>query len=195
MAKALAVGAHLLGDAGVPIQKLAMAARIQKPLPGMLPVDIHQGFAQGPERRHRGESPAGVRPGPSVPEQVTAQDQRLSRLEGDPLTLKQLHRPRCGTSIERSLYRRLFRPSPEESLAASGPQDELQRVDQDGLSRPRLPRQDVQAREEGDGHLVDHGNVSDRQFAQHFGDRGPRLRPRGDSYRSPHLSLVRRSSK
>src|SRR5262245_38315070 len=85
--------------------------------------------------------------------------------------------------------------------------DEQDRVDQDGLAGARLPRQDVQARREWHNDVLDDGQIADAELPQHGASRMLRPgapRPQDVSeldgenrpdYRSPHLSLVRRTEK
>jgi hypothetical protein len=100
---------------------------------------------------------------------VPAQDQKLARVDRDPLGRQQRQPRGVFGRIERGLDHGLLGPGAQEILAAARPQDQLQRVDENGLARPRLARQDVQSRDEGDRQRVDHRHVLDAELTQHAG--------------------------
>ena len=79
-------------DAGVGVHEVAVPPGIQEGLAGMLSVNVDQRFGERPQRRGRGEPAADVGLALSVPQQVTAEDQELSRLDGDPLGVQSLAR-------------------------------------------------------------------------------------------------------
>ena len=150
-----------------------MAAGIEERLTGVLPVDVHQAFGQRAQRRRRRQPPADVGLALAVPEHVAAQDEKLSRLDRDPFGL-QHRKPRgVGGRVHRRLDHRLLRAGAQQVLAAARPQDELQRVDENGLARPRFAREDVQPGHERHRQRVDHRHVLDAQLAQHVGCLSP----------------------
>ncbi len=86
-------------------------------------------------------------------------------------------------------------------LGACTPQEE-HGIDEDGLARPRLAGQDVQARGEWHGDVLDHGQVTNTKLAEHGVDARPalpapsmRIVAATAAYRSPHFSFVLNTEK
>ena len=171
--------------AGKRVHEFAVPPGIQERLAEMLSVYVNQGFGERPKGGGRGKPAADIGLALPVAQQVTAEDQKLPRLDGDPFRVQRGAGGGGDGQVEGRFHHRLIGPRAQQVFAAPRPQHELEGVDEDGFPRPRLAGEDVQARNEGDRQGVDDRHVLDGELAEHADHLSPVRVLRGDSSAPP----------
>ena len=146
-----------------PVQIAQVAGRIQQLLPVMLAVDVQQLPSQLPQLGH-GDQPA-VHPAhvPTVPLKLPL-EQQLLPAGGKPV----LHQP--GQGRDPGEHRRdqgRTRPGADQLPAGPLPQHRADGVDDDGLARPGLAGEDVEARLKADVRRLNQRDILDMQQGKH----------------------------
>ncbi len=187
-------GVVLPGDG--PGQLLGPAERVQDPplvawaeqrLVLVLAVQVHEGAPQLPDHAcRRGRS---AHPGPVPPSglDLPAEDQQPV-LHPEAVLVGQRLDGGQAVDVEDGLDGGPLGSRPDDVGGGALAQEEGERAHDDGLPRPRLPREGVQARAEREGQVVDDGVVPDAEFDEH--DPKPTECDKGASMRGRDTALT-----
>jgi hypothetical protein len=178
------------------VQEQELARRLQQALVLVLAVQLHEGQAQPLEQPHGGGPVVDEGAVPAGPRQLPLDHQLAVAGRVPGLVEQRGHRPR-RIDLEDGLDHRGVGPGADPVRLGTRAGHEEERVHHDGLARPGLAGEDVEAGGEGHHRLLDHGQVADGQLAQHRPGHATANGERRStvSYRSPHLSFVRRTEK
>ena len=144
-----------------------MARRPEQGLMLVLTVDLDQGLTELFQQRQRGVRVVQKDPSATATHQLPP-DQELAILQGDAVLLQHRAHRTVARSVEHGLDGRALGAG-TYGLGRLGPlaEEQGQGVDQDRLARACLPREDVQARTEGDRQRFDDGEVADPKLSEH----------------------------
>ncbi len=146
-----------------------MGGGAQEGLVGVLAVDVHEAFAHGGQERGRGDGAVQVDAASARLRHPAAHDEFVA-LDLHSRFFEQAARRRPARRVGQREDRfddGLFGVGAHEVAPRACSQREGQSVEDDGLARSRLSREDVQAGAEGDLQIVDDGEVRYSQQTQH----------------------------
>ncbi len=168
--------AHLLGQGGVllplafqsavGVEHLKLEGGLQQGLALALPVDVHQGVAELPQRAHGDRLIVDVGVRATGAGQAAREDQLIigrRAFEDAPHRLAQL-----GTvQLEASGDAQLVGAGAEQLGRAALAEQKAQRFEQQRLAGAGLSGPGAEARPQFDAHVLDESQVLDEEFSQH----------------------------
>ena len=151
------------------VQEVEVAGRPEQGLMLVLTVDLDQGLTELFQQGQRGVRVVQKNPSAAATHQLPP-DQEPVILQGDAVLLQHRAHRTAGRSVEHGLDGRGL-STRADGLGRLGPlaEEQGQGVDQDRLARACLPREDVQARTEGDRQRFNDGEVADPKLSEHPG--------------------------
>jgi hypothetical protein len=139
--------------------------RVQKPLPLVLPVDLHKEAPDLPQGSYGDRGSVRVRPAPAS--DLPDQDEELV-FHGDAGCVQGRPDLRGPGEFEDRLHPGLRRPGAYHIRTHPVPKTGPQGVQEDGFARARLAREDVEAGPELHPHVLQKGEVARVELPEHY---------------------------
>ncbi len=172
--------AQLVVVAAEAVQQLEVAVGGEQAVLLVLAVQLQQPLAELAQRRDGAGRAVDEHARRSADRHLAAQHQQAVLVGVDAALLQQrTQRPGVGR-LEHRLDARAARPASDLRRVGAVAGDQSQRVDQDRLARPGLAGQQVQARTELHGQVLDDRQLTDAQRSQHRVHPGGRRGDAGD---------------
>ena len=164
-------GSHRIGlAAGIAIEQGAVAARVDEAAIVMLAMQFHQRAGNLAQQCHANGLVVDERLGTAIRLQLAADDQRLAFFDLDIRLVQRLGQTRRQPGeLETGGYAGPVLARTNQAAVRAIAQHQAERIEQDGLARPRLARQHTEAAPEFEIERFDEDDVANGKPGQHAG--------------------------
>ena len=171
-------GAALIVEPGVVVEDSSLPRRSEEGEVRALTVDVYQGVADGADDVGRDGAPVEARDGASLAVDLASENDGAVVVDFEVKVTEGLPNVGFAGDVEDGFDDGRGRSGAHERAVGGASEDELEGVDEEGLSGAGLAGDDVEAGGEGEAGLLDDGQVADGQLDEHRGDYRARASPR-----------------